>query len=360
MAAIDVLLPVKNGMPFLNEAIESIRRQTFSDWRLLVMDHGSSDGSRELALRHAETDKRIAVFSHPEAEAVTVLRNIGLGKCDCRYLLLQDADDVSFPNRMEVVARRFEATPGLLLAGSEAIMIDPAGNRLGHLRVPAEPKAVAAAAFFYNPVPHPTVAADFRALQRLGVAYGRDFLNDVPATEPTTITNLAEDYVLFGQLAVLAPCANIQAPLIKYRRHPKAVGIANPKAQIEVALTVSRFLARSFCRRHGLESFDPGPFCNHADYVFDFGRQDYEPQFAQMADILRRGLGSSAELERELAFRRVLATRRPAVMAARYLRFAMTNATLPSEGRTVRNWLLKDVRRGRYVYRPAETARAAA
>ena len=48
MATIDVLMPVRNGMPFLAEAIDSIRKQTFSDWRLLVLDHGSSDGSLEL------------------------------------------------------------------------------------------------------------------------------------------------------------------------------------------------------------------------------------------------------------------------------------------------------------------------
>ena len=42
MATVDVLLPVRNGLPFLGEAIESIRTQTFTDWRLLILDHGSS------------------------------------------------------------------------------------------------------------------------------------------------------------------------------------------------------------------------------------------------------------------------------------------------------------------------------
>ena len=44
MAAIDVMMPVKNGLPFLPEAIDSIRNQSFADWRLLVLDHGSTDG----------------------------------------------------------------------------------------------------------------------------------------------------------------------------------------------------------------------------------------------------------------------------------------------------------------------------
>jgi hypothetical protein len=157
--------------------------------------------------------------------------------------------------------------------------------------------------------------------------------------------------MLFGQLALIAHCANIPTPLIKYRRHPKSVSIANPRAQVELALKVSRVLARSFCQKTGVAEFDPGPFCNHADYVFDFGLRDYKEQFACMASALRRGLGRSTALERELAFRNVLATRNPATMMWRYLRFLSGNGILPAEKRTVRNWILKDVRRDMYVYR---------
>ena len=356
MAAIDVLMPVRNGMPFLPEAIDSIRRQTFSDWRLLVLDHGSVDGSLELAQQCAETDRRIAVSSHPDADGIAALRNIGLAKCDCRYLMLQDADDVSFENRMDIVARSFEAAPNMLAIGGEAIVIDPAGRRTGHLRAPVEPAAVAAASFFYFPMIHPAAAANFRALMWLGAAYGEDIMGAVPASHTIQVGRLAEDYILFGQLALLGPCANVPVPLIQYRRHKKSVGVTSPMEQIAQALKVSRFLAKSFCLKNGLESFDPGPFCNHADYVFDFGERDYKDQFQKMATILLRGLGHSDALERELAFRRVLATRDSGAMAQRFLQLMLGNTTLPAERRTVRNWLLKDLRRGRYVYRVAEPA----
>ena len=352
MAAIDVLMPVRNGMPFLLEAIESIRAQTFTDWRLLVLDHGSSDGSLELARWRAEGDKRISVFSCPEAKSLAALRNIGLSKCDCRHLMLQDADDISFANRMELTACTFAAAPDLLAVGGEAVVIDTYGKRHGHLRMPAEPEAVAAASFFYYPMLHPTTAVDFPALKRLGGVYGRDMLDG--SSDGFTVEGLAEDYMLFGQLALLGPCANIETPLIQYRRHEKSVGIANPAAQIETALRISRFLAHSFCRMRGLEEFDPGPFCNHADYVFDFGRRDYDGLFSRMADILRRGLGRSDALDRELAFRRVLATRNSGEMASRYLGFVLGNVSSAAERRTVRNWLLRDLRHGKYVYRPTD------
>jgi glycosyltransferase involved in cell wall biosynthesis len=343
-------------MPFLVEAIDSIRNQTFTDWRLLILDHGSSDGSLQMAQQGAEIDSRILVSSHPEANGIAELRNIGLGKCDCRYLLLQDADDVSFPNRMEIVMRGFDSWPDLLVIGGEAIVIDPAGRRMDHLRAPAGPAAVAAASFFYFPIIHPAAAANFRALMRLGATYGEDIIGAVPLKDRITVRTLAEDYMLFSQLALLGPCVNIPVPLIRYRRHKKSAGVTNPTEQIAQALRVSRFLAKSFCLKNGLKPFDPGPFCNHADHVFDLGIRDYVDQFHDMAEALRRGLGRSEALERELAFRELLATRSSSAMALRFMGFLLRHAVSPAERRTVRNWLLKDLRHGRYVYRVVEPA----
>lgn len=354
MAAIDVMLPVKNGMPFLAEAIDSIGNQTFSDWRLLVLDHGSTDGSLELARQRAERDNRIVVSSHPQAAGIAELRNIGLAKCDCRTLMLQDADDVSFPNRMETVCAAFRAYPDMLVIGADAEVIDPQGNRTGYLGAPREPAAVAAASFFYFPIVHPAAAADFAQLSRLGAAYGADIMRSVPAAESVHVGTLAEDYILFGQLALLGPCTNLPVPLIRYRRHQKSTGVRSPQEQIGQALKISRFLAKSFCLKHGLEPFDPGPFCNHADHVFDFGARDYADGFKAMAEALRRGLGPSRALERELAFREILATRDSGAMALRFFRFLLRNAASQVERRTVRNWLLKDLRRGKYVYRARE------
>lgn len=353
MPAIDVLLPVRNGMPFVAEAIESIQKQTYSDWRLLVIDHGSTDGSLDAALAHREKDKRIAVFSYPDADSIGTLRNIGLQKCDGRYVLIQDADDISVANRMETLVEAFKAVPGRLAVGSDAVVIDAAGNEIGRLQAPSSARAITAASFFYYPMVHPATAINLEAVRRLGAAYGADFLNAVPQPDSITVNRFAEDYIFFGQLALLGQCVNIPVPLIKYRRHGGSVGVNHHAAQIEASLRISRFLSKSFCRMNGMEEFDPGPFCSHADYVFDFQRSDYSVLFDRMAETLSRGLGTSSELARELAFRRILATRKSGTMLYRFARFQGRYGALPHERRTVRNWLLRKARRGKYVYQAA-------
>lgn len=359
MATIDVIVPVRNGMPFLTDAIDSIRSQSFSDWRMIVLDHGSSDSSLETARRYAETDRRISVHAHPEADGVGSLRNIGLGLCDCRYVLLQDADDISLPDRMDKILKAFAEAPDLLAVGGEAIVIDTVGRKRGYLPVLAGPGAVAAASIFNFPMIHPASALNFSRIGRLGALYGKDFLRQVPDADSITVNRLAEDYIMFGQLALAGPCANLNTPLIQYRRHPASVGIQDQASQIEAALSISRFLATSFCRMHGLAPFDPAPFCNHADYVFDYFRTDYSEQYRTMAEALRAGFGPSAALDRELEFRKVLAARKLPAMTARFMKFWSRYPVLPGEKRSVRNWLLRNVRRGKYIYRPHKPATAA-
>jgi glycosyltransferase involved in cell wall biosynthesis len=350
LATIDVLLPVRNGLPFLKEAIDSIRAQTFHDWRILVLDHGSEDGSANLVQDYAEHDKRINLFSFPHADGLAELLNFGLERCDCRYVLRQDSDDVSFENRISTINDLFRDNPDFVVIGGDAITIDSNGRQVGYLQMPSNPAAIRAASFFYNPMLHPSVAINFSTIKRFGAQYGRDILRVLPSEKSVRILRLAEDYLLFGQLAHLGPCANINVPLIKYRRHGASEGNANPFRQIELALQVSRFLANSFAALNDLPQFDPAPFCNHAEYVFDLGFKDYGSQFQKMELVLRRGLGQSSELERELAFRWILTTRKLGHMAARYLGFHLKYGATATERRIVRNWILRRARKGKYVF----------
>jgi glycosyltransferase involved in cell wall biosynthesis len=351
VATIDVLLPVRDALPFLGEAIDSIRNQTFSDWRLLILDDGSQDGSLELAQKYEEGDARIAVFSFPKADGLAALLNAGLEKCDCRYMLRQDADDISLPHRMSVVNESFDRKPDLFVVGGDLITIDSSGRQIEYVHLPGNPISITVAGFFYNPMRHPTIAANFAALRRHDAVYGKDILNSVPEAESMTVKHLAEDYFLFGQLALIGPCMNVNVPLVKYRKHGGSIGVLNAVPQTKLALQISRFLAKSFCAIKGLPEFDPAPFCNHADCVFDFRRRDYTREFERMAVALRLGLGPSSELDRELAFRWVLATRNSGLMAARLLQFHLEHGATAREWLTVRNWLLRGVRKGKYVYR---------
>lgn len=98
---IDILLPVRNGAPFLAQAIESIQTQTEQSWRLLILDDGSTDQSAKIAKNFAAKDRRIKLVRYPARGLIATL-NAGLKLCRAPFIARQDADDISFPDRLAV------------------------------------------------------------------------------------------------------------------------------------------------------------------------------------------------------------------------------------------------------------------
>jgi glycosyltransferase involved in cell wall biosynthesis len=346
MATFDVLLPIKNGIAYFAQSLDSVRGQTFRDWRLFVLDHGSTDGSLELAHAYGETDPRIVVRSFPMAHGLSGLLNCGLELCTGKYVLRQDADDISHPERMAVLAGTLDADDELVLAGSLGDVIDAAGRKIGELDMPTGRHGVIASMPFRTPVAHPTVAMRLEAIQRLDARYGEDFIGAVPAARRIHVPGLAEDYFLFGQLALVGRCVNVERTLVKYRWHGANVGMTRYLDQMRTALRVSRYLVESLSIMRGTPGFDPAPFCNHGMNLFAVdGQFDFSAEYEAMRGSLTRALPSSDELRRELAYRKAISVRTAPLMAGRYTAYALANGVRLTEWRPVRNWLIRGIRK---------------
>lgn len=111
-------MPVYNGMPWLPEAVESILEQSFADFELLVIVDGGSDGSREY-LRGLRDD-RLRVLEQSNA-GVTATLNRLLRETRTAWMIRQDADDVSYPGRIEKLMAAIRADPeaGLIYSLAE-------------------------------------------------------------------------------------------------------------------------------------------------------------------------------------------------------------------------------------------------
>lgn len=92
MPQLSVIVPVYNVEDYLRKCVESILNQTFTDFELLLVDDGSTDGSGELCEEFALLDKRVKVF-HKENEGQSVARNFGISHACGNYLSFIDSDD---------------------------------------------------------------------------------------------------------------------------------------------------------------------------------------------------------------------------------------------------------------------------
>ena len=100
MCTLTVGIPVYNGMPFLPESIQSLLMQTCNDFEVLAIDDGSTDGSLEYLL--SLKDKRLRVLSQTK-RGLTQTLNRMLREVDTPWLIRQDADDVSYPRRIQLI-----------------------------------------------------------------------------------------------------------------------------------------------------------------------------------------------------------------------------------------------------------------
>jgi glycosyltransferase involved in cell wall biosynthesis len=105
---VSIIMPAFNRATTLPRAIDSVLRQTFADWELIVVDDGSTDETLEI-LAHIE-DPRIRTYRHPQNRGVTAAKNTGLDQIHGDWFTLLDSDDEMVPDALAVMLECAERT----------------------------------------------------------------------------------------------------------------------------------------------------------------------------------------------------------------------------------------------------------
>ena len=100
MPAVSVLMYVRNGMPYFDRAIKSVLNQTLSNIEILVIDGGSTDGTRELVREYESKDKRVRMLSC-DVGSVGAQFNMGLREAKGEYIGIVESDDYILPDMYE-------------------------------------------------------------------------------------------------------------------------------------------------------------------------------------------------------------------------------------------------------------------
>jgi glycosyltransferase involved in cell wall biosynthesis len=115
-----VVTPVYNGERYLAEAIESVRAQTYRNWKYLIVDNCSTDETPEIARSYAEQDDRIRVHRNDRFLSMLANQNNALRQIpgDAAYCKMLHADDVLFPECLERMVELAVAHPSIGLVSS--------------------------------------------------------------------------------------------------------------------------------------------------------------------------------------------------------------------------------------------------
>lgn len=124
MPEITILMPVRNGEKYIKESIDSILKQTFTDFELLIMDDGSTDRTVERIERY--TDERIRLIRKKH----NFIRNLneGLELALGAYIARMDADDIMHTERLRIQLKRMKKNPNITVCGTWAKIFSDKGN----------------------------------------------------------------------------------------------------------------------------------------------------------------------------------------------------------------------------------------
>ena len=265
-------MSVYNGSSYLEETMESIVNQTFTDFEFIIIEDCSTDNSPEIIANYANKDKRIIIVKNEENIGLTKSLNKGLKLAKGDYIARQDADDVSLPSRLEKEVLLLENNPEIGLVSCSFDVIDSQGNRIGeHKRLKSNPDLVSWYLLFHNHIGgHSQVM--FR--KKLAIELGGYDEN----------RRYSQDYELWSRLMLVSKIAILPDFLLKRRKHSESISVSKSSEQKNYSLTQSKHnIEQLIGKKISLEEAK-----HFRDFWFGHYRDKRFPEIKYIAEINSR------------------------------------------------------------------------
>jgi len=244
---VTVLMSVFNDRKYVEQAVRSILEQTYRDFEFLIIDDGSTDGSVDIIKR--VNDSRIRLISNDRNLGLTKSLNRGIEIARGRYIARMDADDFSYPQRLEKQVEFFETHPEYGLVGTRYRVIDESGILIYDAEVPQTDYEIRTAFLNSNPFAHSSVMFRKELIKEIG-GY-REFFR------------YAQDLDLFIRLSKRSNVYNLSEIFLDWRLQLKSSSVKYKLLQDRYAQIARECNLKETLPETGpgiLADFDPAPF----------------------------------------------------------------------------------------------------
>ena len=146
---VSIVTSVHNGEIYLEESIDSILHQTYTNFEFIIIDDGSYDKTPEIMNSYVK-DNRIRIFKNPQKLGLSKSFNLGVKKSTGEYIARHDADDISIKNRLFVQKNYLDLHQDVAIVSSSNIYINQLGEVISVANREANPTITRWRLFFSN------------------------------------------------------------------------------------------------------------------------------------------------------------------------------------------------------------------
>jgi glycosyltransferase involved in cell wall biosynthesis len=205
---ISVIIPAYNRLPLLQQAIESVIAQTYTNWELLIIDDGSTDGTKKAI--ETSDDLRIRIFSGPHCGNIAALRNAGVSVASGEWVAFLDSDDMWVPEKLERQLQILQQTGRSWSYGRFELM-----NETGEFIPARSGKYIAHSGWITKELLTSQASVNIGSLM-----LQRKLFEEMNGFNTKTELILREDYEFALRLSLKAEASAVDELLVKVREHP--------------------------------------------------------------------------------------------------------------------------------------------
>ncbi len=240
---VSVLIPCYNVENYVAESVSSIIEQTYTNLEIIIVNDCSSDNTSSKLQELADKDNRIKIYNNATNLKLIKTLNRGIELCRGKYIARMDADDISFPTRIEKQVAFLEQNSDYDVVSSMFYTFRTGKLKYNLYRNPKTYEELQAYILFRSGICHPAVMIRRTLFSDLGLRFEEKYLH-------------VEDYALWSKAVYCTKLANIDEPLLYYRVHEYQVSTLNEKKQIENKKEVFKIHCQKLSLPSGAEDLD--------------------------------------------------------------------------------------------------------
>lgn len=215
MPNVSIIIPMYNAEKYIKEAIDSVLKQTYKDFEIIVIDDGSTDNTKSKLLDYGSQIKYI----YQENAGPAVARNRGIKEAKGEYIAFLDADDIWMPEKLERQIRKLKNNSEFGVIHTDRLRLEPDGS------VKPNEKIVPEGFIFEELLRNNFIICS-------SVLVKKECFNEVGLFDEDR-KNRAEDYDMWLRISRKYAISFIAEPLIKYRVNMNGYNRSNIKAMYD-------------------------------------------------------------------------------------------------------------------------------